>query len=352
MTTTEKMMSEHKFFHGKNILITGGTGSFGRAFAKKLLTQFSPNKVIIFSRDEWKQWEMKGSSPIFQDSRMRYFLGDVRDAKRLSRAFNEVDIVIHAAALKQVPAAEYNPSEFVKTNVLGAMNIIDAAIECGVKKVLALSTDKAVNPVNLYGATKLCSDKLFLAGNAYVGARGHPTFSVVRYGNVAASRGSIIPLWLKMVAKGKKSLPVTDPRMTRFWITLDEAVNFVIECAQVSQGGEVFVPKLPSVRIVDIAEAIAPGEPIEVLGVREGEKIHELMVSMDDSRHTLDFGNYFIIVPEFTFQDKALLNRFLGERKHATLSEGFVYSSDNNPQWLSTEDIQKQIKQLTTHEDY
>ncbi|KAF3361729.1 UDP-N-acetylglucosamine 4,6-dehydratase (inverting) [Chlamydiales bacterium STE3] len=345
-------MTDPAFFKGKNILITGGTGSFGRAFTKKLLTHHQPNKIIIFSRDEWKQWEMKGSNPLFQDQRMRYFLGDVRDYKRLVRAFNEVDIVIHAAALKQVPAAEYNPSEFIKTNVLGAMNIIDAAIECGVKKVLALSSDKAVNPVNLYGATKLCADKLFVAGNAYVGARGYPTFCVVRYGNVAASRGSIIPLWLKMIANGRKSLPVTDPRMTRFWITLDQAVDLVVDCSQNALGGEVFVPKLPSVKIIDIANAIAPGEPVEILGVREGEKLHELMIGSDDSRHTLDFGPYYVIVPEFTFQDKGLLGKFLGQRSHQGLPDGFVYGSDTNPVWLDKEEIRAQIDRLSRHEDY
>lgn len=345
-------MRDRSLFEDKNILITGGTGSFGRAFAKKMIKDYSPNKVIILSRDEWKQWEMKQSNPLFQDKRMRYFLGDVRDQKRLVRAFNEVDIVIHAAALKQVPAAEYNPSEFVKTNVIGAMNVIDAALEAGVKKVIALSTDKAVNPVNLYGATKLCSDKLFVAGNSYVGARGFPIFSVVRYGNVAASRGSIIPLWLKMAASGTKSLPITDPRMTRFWITLDDAVDFVIDCCQVAKGGEVFVPKLPSVKITDIAEAIMPGKAPEILGIREGEKIHELMIGSDDSRHTLDFGKFYVIVPEFTFQDKALLKKFLGKRKQISLDEGFAYASNTNEEWLDPKAIKKLIKVLASHEDY
>lgn len=345
-------MDDKAFFEGKNVLITGGTGSFGRAFTKKLIKDYNPNKVIILSRDEWKQWEMKQSSPLFQDKRMRYFLGDVRDQKRLVRAFSEVDIVVHAAALKQVPAAEYNPSEFIKTNVLGAMNVIDAAIECGVKKVIALSTDKAVNPVNLYGATKLCSDKLFVAGNSYVGARGYPIFSVVRYGNVAASRGSIIPLWLKMVENGRASLPVTDPRMTRFWITLDEAVDFVIDCMPVAKGGEIFVPKLPSVKITEIAEAILPGNKIEISGIREGEKIHELMIGSDDSRHTLDYGKYYVIVPEFTFQDKALLTKFLGKRKKISLAENFAYASDTNTEWLNAKEIKKQLKYLVNHEDY
>lgn len=345
-------MIGHEFYKGKNVLITGGTGSFGRAFAKKLIKDFSPNKVIIFSRDEWKQWEMKQSHLLFQDPRMRYFLGDVRDCQRLKRAFNEVDIVVHAAALKQVPAAEYNPSEFVKTNVIGAMNVVDASIECGVSKVIALSTDKAVNPVNLYGATKLCSDKLFIAGNSYVGARGFPTFCVVRYGNVAASRGSIIPLWLKMAASGKTSLPVTDTRMTRFWISLEEAVNFVIECSTVAKGGEIFVPKIPSVKIVEIANAILPGQPVEILGIREGEKIHEVMIGSDDARHTLDFGKFYVIVPEFTFQDKALLQKFLDGREQLLLPENFSYSSETNTEWLYEKDIIKRLQEISPNEDY
>ncbi|MCB1118741.1 MAG: SDR family NAD(P)-dependent oxidoreductase, partial [Chlamydiia bacterium] len=226
-------------FKDKTILITGGTGSFGRAFTKRLLQEDAIAKVIIFSRDEWKQWEMRDTDPIFTHPKIRYFLGDIRDPVRLARAFQEVDIVIHAAALKQVPAAEYNPSEFIKTNVMGAMNIINAAIDAKVEKVIALSTDKAVNPVNLYGATKLCSDKLFIAGNAYVGSSQQPIFAVVRYGNVLGSRGSLLPFWKKLIAQGETSLPVTDPRMTRFWITLDEAVNFVIHCLPLTQAGEI-----------------------------------------------------------------------------------------------------------------
>lgn len=339
-------MKKESFFSGKNVLITGGTGSFGRAFTKKLLKSGNPNKIIILSRDEWKQWEMQCSNPLFKDKRMRYFLGDIRDYSRLVRAFNEVDIIIHAAALKQVPAAEYNPSEFIKTNVIGAMNIIDASIYCGVKTVLALSSDKAVNPVNMYGATKLCADKLFVSGNSYVGARGYPTFSVVRYGNVAASRGSILPLWLQRVAEGAKSLPLTDPRMTRFWITLDEAVDFVITCLKVAKGGEIFVPKIPSVKIVEIAEAIAPGVSFEITGIREGEKIHELMVGTDDSRHTLDFSSYYVIVPEHYYHTPQLLKKFIGKKKVSKLPENFCYSSDSNPDWLSVSELRKNIQHL------
>src|SRR4051812_43027031 len=230
----------------KSILVTGGTGSFGKCFIRKVLTEHCPRKVIVLSRDELKQWEMRQSDPVFDHDKIRYFLGDVRDKDRLMRAFNDVDLVVHAAALKQVPAAEYNPTEFIKTNIHGAMNVIDAAIDRGVEKVIALSTDKAANPINLYGATKLCSDKLFVAANAYVGAKGYPKFSVVRYGNVLGSRGSIVPRWRQLVADGAKTLPVTDPRMTRFWITLDQAAEFVCDNFGRMLGGEIFVPKIPS----------------------------------------------------------------------------------------------------------
>ncbi|MCE5318930.1 MAG: SDR family NAD(P)-dependent oxidoreductase, partial [Parachlamydia sp.] len=251
-------MSEPSIFKNKSILITGGSGSFGKAFARRLLEEDECRRVIIFSRDELKQWEMRQSEPLFNSSKIRYFLGDVRDANRLERAFNDVHSIVHAAALKQVPAAEYNPSEFIKTNVLGAMNIIDAAIHCGVERIIALSTDKAVNPINLYGATKLCSDKVFIAGNSYVGSRGFPRFSVVRYGNVSGSRGSVIPHWVKLIKEGASSLPITDERMTRFWLTLDQAVSFVIKSFQEMRSGEIFVPKIPSLHIVDLAKAMAP----------------------------------------------------------------------------------------------
>lgn len=340
------MNTKKSYFTGKNVLITGGTGSFGRAMTQKLITEDNPNKVIIFSRDEWKQWQMKRSHPVFSDSRMRYFLGDVRDSSRLIRAFNEVDIVIHAAALKQVPAAEYNPTEFIKTNVLGAMNIIDASIDAGIKKVIALSTDKAVNPVNLYGASKLCSDKLFVAGNSYVGAKGYPTFSVVRYGNVAASRGSLIPYWLELLSQGAPSLPITDQRMTRFWITLEESVKFVAERTEQAQGWEIFVPKIPSFNVIDVARAIAPNTPLENIGIREGEKLHELMVSSDDSRHTLEYKDYYAIIPELFYYREDLMKRFCQLEKPKPLPENFAYASNTNSEWLNVDELKKGIQPL------
>lgn len=326
-------------FKNQTLLITGGTGSFGRAFAKRILNENECAKVIIFSRDEWKQWEMKQSEPIFNHPKIRYFLGDVRDPNRLARAFNEVDYVIHAAALKQVPAAEYNPTEFIKTNVLGAMNIIDAAIACQVKKVIALSTDKAVNPINLYGATKLCSDKLFIAGNAYVGARGFPKFSVARYGNVSGSRGSIIPFWAKLLSQGVTSLPITDSRMTRFWITLDQAIDFVIKSFMEMRGGEIFVPKIPSIHIEDLAEAMAPSFPKTYCGIRDGEKLHELMISSDDARHTIEFNDHYVIIPEAYVHDLHLLAKFLDGREGKFTTENFSYTSNNNTQWLHVEEL-------------
>lgn len=334
-------MEEKSIFQNKNILITGGTGSFGQAFAKKLIEMDECNKVIIFSRDEWKQWQMKQQSPLFNHSKMRFFLGDVRDPNRLRRAFNEVHFIVHAAALKQVPVAEYNPSEFVQTNVMGANNIIDAAIDCAVEKVIALSTDKAVNPINLYGATKLCSDKLFVAGNSYVGARGYPKFSVVRYGNVSESRGSIIPLWKKMVAEGAKALPVTDPRMTRFWITLNQAVDFVLSAFKEMRGGEIFVPKIPSLRIIDLAKAIAKDLPHEYFGIREGEKLHELMISVEDARHSIELKDHYIILPESATHNPMKLQLILEGREGSSLPEGFAYTSDTNTQWLSVEELRK-----------
>ncbi len=328
-------MDPIEIFKDKTVLITGGTGSFGRVLAKKLLESDLCKKVIIFSRDEWKQWEMRQSDPIFNHSKIRYFLGDIRDKSRLERAFNEVHYIVHAAALKQVPAAEYNPTEFVKTNVIGAMNIIDAAIECGVQKIIALSTDKAVNPVNLYGATKLCSDKIFVAGNVYVGARGFPKFGIVRYGNVLDSRGSIIPFWRKMIQDGAKALPITDPLMTRFWITLDHAVNFVIESFSHLNGGEIFIPKIPSMKIVDLAEALAPGLPHSIIGIREGEKLHELLFSQEDSRHTLEFDNYYVVIPEIYSANPELLKKFMVGREGKMATKNFAYTSDSNKHWLS-----------------
>lgn len=340
----EILMSNSAFFQGKNILITGGTGSFGRMMARRLLLEDECHKVIIFSRDEWKQWEMQQSDPIYKSSKVRFFLGDVRDEKRMLRAFNEVDFLVHAAALKQVPAAEYNPTEFVKTNVIGTMNVIEAAINSGVKKVIALSTDKATNPVNLYGATKLCADKLVVAGNAYVGAKGYPTLSVVRYGNVIASRGSIIPLWMKMVKEGAASLPITDTRMTRFWITLEQAVDFVINSFHRMRGGEIFIPKIPSMNIVDLAQAIAPDLPHESIGIREGEKLHEMMFGVEDGRHTLEYDDHYMILPEIYTHKPDYLKRYLQGREGKRLPDGFAYTSDTNTSWLSVEDLRHLIE--------
>ncbi|MFV0339101.1 MAG: UDP-N-acetylglucosamine 4,6-dehydratase (inverting) [Parachlamydiaceae bacterium] len=338
-------------FTDKTVLITGGTGSFGRAFATYLVNETRCKKIIIFSRDEWKQGEMRSQHPAFSSDRMRFFLGDVRDPNRLARAFQDVDIVIHAAALKQVPAAEYNPTEFVKTNVLGAMNVIDAAIDAGVKRVIALSTDKAVNPVNMYGATKLCSDKLFAASNAYVGKKSYPLLSVVRYGNVAGSRGSIIPLWLKSLKDPSTQLSVTDVRMTRFWISLKEAVALVALCLNEMRGGEIFVPKIPSFHITDLAEVMAPGRPFKIIGIREGEKLHELMIGTDDSRHTLDFGNYYAIIPEHYVHEEAKLKALIGNRKAEFLQDGFAYTSDTNPDWLDKNSLNASLAAIMNDEN-
>lgn len=338
-------------FFGKTILITGGTGSFGRAFAKRLIIENACQKVIIFSRDEWKQWEMKNSHPLFCHPKIRYFLGDVRDEARLARAFNEVDIVIHAAALKQVPAAEYNPSEFIKTNVNGGMHVIDTAINCKVEKVIALSTDKAVNPVNMYGATKLCSDKLFIAGNSYVGKQGIPTFSVVRYGNVAASRASLIPYWKCLLNEGKKFLPITDMRMTRFWISLKEAVDFVMQCLPLAKGGEIFIPKIPSFKVSELAEVMAPNIPTQVIGIREGEKLHEMMIGSDDARHTLDMGSYYVIVPEMYLERLDLLKKYAPQGQASLVPEGFCYASDVNKDWIHGEALKNRLMEVMQDEN-
>lgn len=338
---SEKEVTKGNHLNGKIILITGGTGSFGRAFARKVLTEYEPQKVIIFSRDEWKQWEMLKSEPIFAHPKIRYFLGDIRDKDRLMRAFDGVDYIVHAAALKQVPKAEYNPSEFVQTNVIGAMNIIDVCIERRVQKVVALSTDKAVNPINLYGATKLCSDKIFVAGNAYVGMKPYPQFANVRWGNVIGSRGSIIPLWKKMVKDGVKEIPVTDPRMTRFWITLEQSVDFVIKCFAHMSGGEIFVPKIPSMRLVDLAEAIAPRIKHQIIGIREGEKLHELLIGLDDARHTLEFQDHYVIVPEVYNLDRLRPGDMYVKGEGKRLVEGFEYASDNNSHWIGVDELRR-----------
>lgn len=322
-------------FNNVNILITGGTGSFGRRCVKFLLERYSPRKIIIFSRDELKQYEMQQE---FDVPCMRYFIGDVRDVGRLKVAFREVDYVIHAAALKQVPAAEYNPMECIRTNIHGAENVIHAALHAEVNKVIALSTDKAVNPINLYGATKLASDKLFLAANNIAGGR-RTRFSVVRYGNVVGSRGSVVPLFKKLVAEGAKELPITDHRMTRFWITLKHGVDFVLKSFQRMQGGEVFVPKIPSMRVVDLAESLAPGMPIRVVGIRSGEKLHEVMCGYDDALRVIEFLDFYLIKPTISFADPVdYSNNPLGERG-VPVAEGFEYHSGRNPHFLTVEEL-------------
>lgn len=324
-------MSPNTLFAGKRVLITGGTGSFGKHFISYLLKETDASSIVIFSRDELKQSELQAIHK--GEGRLRYFLGDVRDAERLRRAFDGVDYVVHAAAIKQIPAAEYNPFEAVKTNIMGAQNIIEAAIDKNVKRVVALSTDKASSPVNLYGATKLVSDKLFVAGNAYVGK--HDTaFSVVRYGNVMGSRGSVIPFFQSLAKTGE--LPITDERMTRFWITLDQAIQLVVTAFAEMNGGEIFVPKIPSMKLMDLAEAIVPGARCKVTGIRPGEKLHEEMISVTDARRTADMGDHYVIHPEISWQGQS---DHTGEQ----LPAGFSYSSDMNTDWLSVEDLRETL---------
>lgn len=325
-------------FDGKSILITGGTGSFGKKCTEIILQKYHPKRLIIFSRDELKQFEMAQMFPDTKFDCIRYFIGDVRDKERMYRAFHNVDYVIHAAALKQVPAAEYNPFEAVKTNILGAQNVINVAIDQGVKKVIALSTDKAANPINLYGATKLCSDKLFTAGNSYVG-KDNTVFSVVRYGNVAGSRGSVIPFFLKCRKNG--ILPITDPRMTRFWITLEQGVNFVLECLESMVGGELFVPKIPSMNIMDLAKAIAPECKTEIIGIRPGEKLHEIMVPRDDAHRTIEYNDKFIIQPDFRF-----FKRRFSNNGGNPVADEFEYNSGTNPWKLTIDEMQKIIESI------
>ena len=329
-------MINESVLHNKCILVTGGTGSFGKKFTKIVLTKFSPTKLIIFSRDELKQFEMRNDFPESRYPMIRYFIGDVRDKDRLYRALEGVDIIVHAAALKQVPAGEYNPLEAIKTNVIGAANVVDAAIDRNVESVIALSTDKAVSPINLYGATKLCSDKLFVAANAYSG-KHRTRFSIVRYGNVIGSRGSVIPFFLKMRESGK--IPITDERMTRFWITLDQGVHFVLECLQRMHGGEIFVPKIPSMRIIDLANAIAPNCKHDYVGIRPGEKLHEVLVPEDDARRTLEFDTYYVIQPELGFWSIDKSGYSAGRR----CQEGFRYASDTNPEILSVESLKQML---------
>jgi len=315
----------------KVILLTGGTGSFGRAFTRMMLKKHRPKALRIFSRDEFKQEKMR---QIYNDPCLRYFIGDVRDKERLERAMKDVDIVIHAAALKQIPSCEYNPFEAVKTNILGAQNVINAAIDNNVEKVMAISTDKAVNPVNLYGATKLCAEKMFIQANSYVGTR-RTRLSCVRYGNVVGSRGSIIPLFKEQ--KKTNTLTITDERMTRFWITLDQGVEFVIKCIELMHGGEVFIPKIPSMRVMDLAKAIAPESKIRFIGIRPGEKLHEVLISEEEARHTLEFDDVFVIEPQYHW--------WSGEnwKEGKRLNDGFRYSSDTNSEWVTVEKMKRMI---------
>lgn len=327
-------------FKDKTVLITGGTGSFGKMFAKIILEKYPKiKKVIIYSRDEYKQFVMQ-NMPEFQpyNHKMRYFVGDVRDKERLMRAFDGVDYVVHAAALKQVPACEYNPFEAIKTNIIGAQNIVNVAIDMRVKKVVALSTDKACAPINLYGATKLCSDKLFIAGNAYCGEK-NTRFSVVRYGNVAGSRGSVIPFFKKLVENGAEELPITDINMTRFWLKLEQAVDLVIKAFETMHGGELYVKKIPSMKMIDLAKAIAPDLKIKEIGIRPGEKIHEQMITREDARNTIEFKDYYIILPEVNFEH--IIRRYPGGKP---LPVDFEYSSGSNSEWLTVEDMQELIK--------
>lgn len=318
------------------VLVTGGTGSFGKKFTEILLKEYHPKKIIIFSRDELKQHEMRQQFPDSPGSPVRYFIGDIRDKDRLNRAFRGVDIVVHAAALKQVPACEYNPFEAVLTNVIGSKNIIDAAIDQGVKKVLAISTDKAVNPINLYGATKLCAEKLFINGNAYSREKG-PYFSCTRYGNVVGSRGSVIPVFLEQKKHG--NISITDPRMTRFWITLEQGVHFVIKSIEDMHGGEIFIPKIPSMNIMDLAKAIAPDSETDITGIRPGEKIHESLISSDEAYQTRELDDKYIILPAHPWWQES--NWSQGKK----IQDGFSYTSNNNTQWLSLDDLKTLVRE-------
>jgi UDP-N-acetylglucosamine 4,6-dehydratase len=322
-----------------SILITGGTGSFGNKFVELMLRDYHPKRLVVISRDEMKQYEMQKT---LNAPCMRYFVGDVRDRDRLYRAFVGVDIIIHAAALKQVPTAEYNPFEFVKTNVIGAQNVIDAAIDCGVKKVVALSTDKATNPINLYGATKLCSDKLFIAANSYSGYSG-TRFSIVRYGNVVGSRGSVIPFFQEQSRTGR--IPITDERMTRFWITMQQGVNFVMQCLEQMSGGEIFVPKIPSMKLLDLARAIAPSCEYDFIGIRPGEKLHEVMIPEDEARNTLEYDNHYRILPAFPLWSTKDYPKNGGQ----PVSDRFRYSSDTNDHWLTVEELQVMAQDENTY---
>lgn len=329
-------------FDGKDILITGGTGSFGKKYTEILLKNYKPNRIVIYSRDEQKHYQM---SQVFNQKCMRYFVGDVRDEKRLKTAMSGIDFVIHAAAMKHVPIAEYNPMECIKTNIDGAQNVISAAFEDGVKKVIALSTDKACNPINLYGATKLASDKLFIAANNIAGSK-ETRFSVVRYGNVVGSNGSVVPLFKKLIKEGVKELPITDERMTRFWITLEQGVKFVLKNFSRMQGGELFIPKIPSMKMTDLAKAMAPNLGIKIIGIRPGEKLHEVMIGKDDAIHTYEFDDHFVITPSINFLTEPDFSvNLLGEKGKKIVGD-FEYSSDKNTQWLDEKGINEMIGAL------
>lgn len=324
-------------FDNKSILVTGGTGSFGKNFIRTLLRRYKPKRVIVYSRDELKQFEMQQE---FNSPAMRFFIGDVRDAERLRQAMRQVDYVVHAAALKQVPAAEYNPIECVKTNIHGAENVIGAAIENEVEKVIALSTDKAANPINLYGATKLVSDKLFVAGNNIAG--GHRTrFAVVRYGNVVGSRGSVVPFFRKLILEEAKELPITDPRMTRFWITLQQGIDFVIRNFERMHGGEILVPKIPSMRVTDLARAMAPHLPTKIVGIRPGEKLHETMCPRDDSHLTIEFSDHYVIRPTITFFNPISYDKNANGEAGRAVADGFEYNSGTNQHFLTVTELQQ-----------
>ena len=330
--------------NNKTILVTGGTGSFGKKFIKTVFEKYPDiKKVIVFSRDEYKQFVM-ANMPEFlpYKEKLRFFIGDVRDKERLYRAFDGVDYVIHAAALKQVPACEYNPFEAVKTNIMGAQNIIEASIDMKIKKVVALSTDKACAPINLYGATKLCSDKLFIAGNCYCGTK-ETKFAVVRYGNVAGSRGSVIPFFQKLVSEGAKELPITDLRMTRFWLKLEQAVEMVLEALETMHGGELYVKKIPSMRMPDLAKAIAPDLKIKEVGIRPGEKIHEQMITREDAPNTIEFKDFYIVLPQIEMENKNIEEYYPSAKK---VSADFEYNSGNNYRWLTIDDMRKLIKEI------
>ena len=328
----------------KTILVTGGTGSFGHCFTEYILEHYNPKKIIVYSRDEFKQFTMSNEDVYKKHAKqMRFFIGDVRDEARLERACENVDYIVHAAALKQVPACEYNPDEAIKTNINGAQNVINAALKTGVKRVVALSTDKAVDPVNLYGATKMVSDKLFIAANAYAGSKDI-NFSIVRYGNVAGSRGSIIPLFKGLIEKGEKELPITDTRMTRFWISLPEGVELVLKALSEAQGGETFISKIPSFKITDLAEAMCPGIGIKEVGIRPGEKLDEVMVTKEDAPNTYEYDKHFIVYPQVSFSHE-IVPAPGGKR----VPDGFYYSSGNNSEWMSVEDIKNRLCEAVEH---